>query len=739
MAGEQHGMSVPVLHKMSSECSTDSGKVRLYLDMAEAYIIRPGMTATDFDSAAMYLKRAVSLNILPKNPRWEARSYFLYSKAYREKGLAKEGRVAITRAIEILATADSPNDFGDALMENGNYYSIATESQLEAKIHLYDSAAAQYHKAGNMPAEAYALKMSGDCYHCWGKYDEALARLNKTLALYKKIGRKDLQGLYDLLGTIATGKGDYSQGMTYGFLALKTAEEQKDSSLQLCTIYNRLSITLYELGDYKQAMDFAKKSLQIANRYQDTASIIVVSSNFVTIYLMNNEPAKALELLNRIVSLYKESISKDGIWIATNMVKCYVQLKQYDKAATFVPGLLSASSKMTKYSYYQSLIYSTLIRYYEEVKQFDKAAQLCALQAEVCKRIGQTNGLAQNYLCWFRADSAMGNYPAAIQHYKQYKIVNDSLFKVSKAGEMAKLQVQYDFDQKNKDITLKQQSIELLTREGLLQRAALKEARLTRNIIVFGALMLLLMLILSYNRYQLKQQTNKRLQLKQDEISKQNHALQQLINAQDKLLDEKEWLVKEIHHRVRNNLQIVMSLLNTQAAYLHDADALEAISESRYRMQAISLIHQKLYLSGNMALIDMQNYIRELTTYLKDDLGGLQHIYFDLDIAPVKLDVSQAVPVSLILNEALTNAIKYAFKKNKKGTIYAALSYTNDAQLTLRVYDDGDGFPPGFDVYTQAAMGIRLIETLTEQLEGTLEIKDEKGVFMQVSFKQQMS
>lgn len=739
MARQNYRVPVPVLQRMLAECRTDSGRVRLSLELAESYVIRPGIADKDFDSTMMYLQHAASFNIRAKDPRWEARGYFISSKAYREKGMWKEGREAVSKALSKLEILDYPEELADVLMETANYYNIEKEEELKAKIRLYERAVTQYHKAGNTQDEAYALKMLGDCYHCWGKYDEALAKLNKTLALYKQMGRKDLQGLYDLLGTIATGKGDYSLGLTYALQALKTAEEQKDSSLQLCTIYNRLSITLFELGDYKQALDCAEKSMKIAMRYKDTMSMIIVTTNFVPIYLKTNEPKKALDLMNRMVEMYKQPLSQDQVWIYTNMVKCYVELKQLDKAASYIPGLLSLSSQMTKYNYYQTLIYATLVRYYYIIRQFDKVTYYCMLQADACKRIGQINALSQNYLYWFRADSALGNFSSAIQHYKEYKVVNDSLFRVSKAGEIARLQVQYDFDQKNKDITLQQQDIELLTRQGLLQRAALNEAQLTRNIIITGAVMLLLLLILSYNRYQLKQESNKRLQLKQAEIYKQNQSLQQLIDAQDKLLEEKEWLVKEIHHRVRNNLQIVMSLLNTQAAYLHDSNALEAISESRYRMQAISLIHQKLYLSGNMALIDMQNYIRELTSYLRSDFGGLQHIYFDLDIAAVRLDVSQAVPVSLILNEALTNAIKYAFNKQEAGIIYVSFKYTDDTTLTLHVYDNGDGFPPGFDVQTQGTMGMRLIETLTEQLEGTLVIEEAPGVSVQVSFKQQMS
>src|SRR5262249_22759774 len=127
------------------------------------------------------------------------------------------------------------------------------------------------------------------------------------------------------------------------------------------------------------------------------------------------------------------------------------------------------------------------------------------------------------------------------------------------------------------------------------------------------------------------------------------------------LLKEKEWLVREIHHRVKNNLQIVMSLLNSQSAYIDNEPALTAIHDSQHRVQAMSLIHQKLYNSENLSSIEMSNYIRELAYNLRDSFNAGKHIRFNFNIESIEMDVSQAVPVGLILNEAITNSIKYAF------------------------------------------------------------------------------
>src|SRR5579872_1472485 len=130
-----------------------------------------------------------------------------------------------------------------------------------------------------------------------------------------------------------------------------------------------------------------------------------------------------------------------------------------------------------------------------------------------------------------------------------------------------------------------------------------------------------------------------------------------LLKENEKLSDEKEWLLKEIHHRVKNNLQIAMSLLNTQTFYLDNEKAVEAIRQSRNRMYAMSLIHQRLYQADNLELIHMDGYVPELIAYIEDSFASNRNIHFRTDVDPVQLDVAQAVPIGLIINEAVTNSI----------------------------------------------------------------------------------
>jgi two-component sensor histidine kinase len=225
------------------------------------------------------------------------------------------------------------------------------------------------------------------------------------------------------------------------------------------------------------------------------------------------------------------------------------------------------------------------------------------------------------------------------------------------------------------------------------------------------------------------------LELQKKIIDQQNLELQQLRLSRDNLLKEKEWLLKEIHHRVKNNLQIAMSLLNTQTYYLDNEKAVEAIRQSRNRMFVLSLIHQRLYRSDNLELIHMDHYVPELIAYIEDSFARDRNIAFIADVDPVQLDVAQAVPIGLIINEAVTNSIKYAFPYRDGGAIAIVLKYLEGGEISLKIADDGVGVKPGFDIKQTNSMGMKLIETLNEQLEGTMTIQNRNGLAIALVFK----
>jgi two-component sensor histidine kinase len=188
---------------------------------------------------------------------------------------------------------------------------------------------------------------------------------------------------------------------------------------------------------------------------------------------------------------------------------------------------------------------------------------------------------------------------------------------------------------------------------------------------------------------------------------------------------EKEWLVKELHHRVKNNLQLVMSLLNTQSHYLENEKAQAAIGQSRNRMYALSLIHQRLYQPGDLERIDMKMYVPDLIQHLHDSFPDQHHISFHLDIDAAPLDVAIAVPIGLILNESISNSLQWAFPGDRPGAVRILLRQQQG--LFLEIADDGIGLPPDHESRRQQSMGFQLMGTLVQQLEGAIIITGDNG------------
>ncbi len=200
-------------------------------------------------------------------------------------------------------------------------------------------------------------------------------------------------------------------------------------------------------------------------------------------------------------------------------------------------------------------------------------------------------------------------------------------------------------------------------------------------------------------------------------------------------LREKEVLLKEIHHRVKNNLQVISSLFRLQSRYTDDRHALEMFRESQDRVQSMALVHQKLYQSADLARIDFAEYLRSLTTsLLRSYQIDHQSITLTIMVDDLFLDIDQAIPCGLIINELVSNSLKYAFPDNRTGEIRIELRRTVDHQLMLMVHDNGIGLPPDIDLTTNKTLGLQLASTLTNQLGGSITIDRHGGTTFMILF-----
>ncbi len=199
-------------------------------------------------------------------------------------------------------------------------------------------------------------------------------------------------------------------------------------------------------------------------------------------------------------------------------------------------------------------------------------------------------------------------------------------------------------------------------------------------------------------------------------------------------LKEKEVLLKEVNHRVKNNLQIVSSLLSLQSAHIHDERDLEMFKQSQNRVKSMAFFHEMLYKSKDLSKIDISEYLRNLTAnlFISYNIDG-SAIKLNMNISEVSLDIDSIIPLGLIINELVTNSIKHAFPDKRAGVILVELSRT-DSQVTLLVSDNGIGLSRERDGGNTGSIGLQLVEALTKQLNGNLELDTSKGTVYKISF-----
>jgi two-component sensor histidine kinase len=198
-------------------------------------------------------------------------------------------------------------------------------------------------------------------------------------------------------------------------------------------------------------------------------------------------------------------------------------------------------------------------------------------------------------------------------------------------------------------------------------------------------------------------------------------------------LREKEVLLREIHHRVKNNLQVISSLLSLQSNYIEDRRMLQLFEESRNRIRSMALVHETLYSSTSLSRIDMASYVRDLTNQLVRSYAA-EHIRVQLRVDPVFLGVDTAIPCGLMLNELISNAFKHAFPGGREGDVFVELTKLGDERYLLMIQDTGTGIPVHIDLMNTTSLGLRLVDALVAQLQGRIQLDRNGGTTFTIEF-----
>ncbi|SJZ58795.1 Two-component sensor histidine kinase, contains HisKA and HATPase domains [Chitinophaga eiseniae] len=699
----------------------DTATIHRMLRVGEAFLDKPESREEDmnmgFRMAEEMESRSRKINYL----RGLGLSKLLRAKAFRESGQAEKGRTSSEQALQLLTQVGTAKEKAQAIIELGGTYSNNAKD-LPRKIALYQQGADIFLENGDELSAAQLKEFIGDLLQVNGNYTDAEQVLQEALSIYKKKGYERLQGLYSILGEAYHGSNNFVQSLRYNLLAVETAEKMNEQGPLMTTIYNRVGLNYYSVHYYDQAFDYFDKALAHARYLRDTGTVRTLLLNMSDALRHRGEYSRSLDTLSATGKLGPITESDQMVQANISYLKNYMALDAWQKAAPHYEYLKKIPEDDHEDKGVVQAVRLAIAGYLQAAGQFSKAEKYVRDYQRGMKEapgglVRQSEG---EYLA-FRADSATGNLASAITHYQRFKQLSDSVTGTNQSKQLDVLRLQFETERKDKDI-------ELLTQKSKLQEISLQKGRVFRNVIMGGIAMLLLILALLYNRYRLKKRNAFRLEKQREAINAQNELLK-------KLVDEKEWLLKEIHHRVKNNLQIIISLLNTQSRYLDNADALAAIKNSQHRMYAMSLIHQRLYHTDNLGAIDMHWYIRELTGFMQESFDTDSKITFRINSEAIQADVVQAVPLGLILNEAVSNAIKYAFPGDRRGVVEITFKKNGAQYYLLSIADDGIGLRDAFLPEESGSLGMSLMKGLAEQLEGSFHLNSTaNGVTIQVLF-----
>lgn len=239
----------------------------------------------------------------------------------------------------------------------------------------------------------------------------------------------------------------------------------------------------------------------------------------------------------------------------------------------------------------------------------------------------------------------------------------------------------------------------------------------------------------------LHEELERRVQERTAELAQTNQILQEEVRvrqcAEERLrasLQEKEVLLREIHHRVKNNLQVIATLFNLQSGAVKDRQTAELLRESQNRVKSMAIIHEKLYRAKDLARIDYEQYVHHLTSHLFRSFGMDTRVRVHITVDAVYLGIDTAIPCGLMITELVSNSLKHAFPQGREGEIHIDLRAHPDKKYVLTVQDDGVGFPSEVDHRTTSSLGLQIVHALTRQLDGTIELCRDGGTCFQITF-----
>lgn len=720
--------SVQKLKTLLAESKPDTNRVQYLIKIASHFINQQENQPANLAKALPYLEKARILSNQLETLKWKFRTLMLYARFFDKKHLRVQQASTYEKAIVIAKKTGNKHDEASVWY---SYYVHVPDTVSDYRNRTFYNRAAMAHalykEIGTSFQEKYReatlLKTMADFHLEEEKFDLAIQELYEVIALDKKFKLPDLPMAYDLLSAVYERKGELSKALNCALLSVKIAQSSHEEILD--TYLNRVGSAYEAMGKAKESISWYSKTLNGANKKDPFRFITAYAITSQMIKL--GEAKKALSILQKTWREVGNPSSGHQYFMFLAFGECYAALKRYGLAKQYFDKLLEDATLKTYSNPFQTSVFFSVSEFYFTQNKYQQALQFAEKARENQISMTLPRQIRLNEIL-YKIEVSTHRPAEAIIHLQNFHKLRDSMLSQENLNTIERLKIEFQASQKENEN-------EILRKKSQLQSQELNRIQWIKNATVAGLAFLTIVLVLIYGRFRLKKKLHETLVKKKADIDLAYAKLEVNIQQKNKLIEEKEGLIKEVHHRVKNNLQLTMSLLNSQSYYLEDLSAIEAIKESQHRLKSIALIHQKLYQTENLATINIQPYIVELIEYLKESLNDDKKISFELDILNLELDIAKAVPLGLIINEATTNIFKYAFPNIHGGKVMITLKHLQDDDYQLFIKDNGIGLAPDFNYEQSNTLGIILMKGLSTQIDGLFTMESEKGVTLSLIFK----
>lgn len=618
---------------------------------------------------------------------------------------------------------------------------------------------------------ARALKTKGVSYYFRQDFDTAIKYYQRSLRLYKKAIMPDgsvgdgfgVSAIYNNLGAICQEQGKYDESMEYHLQGISIKEEIDDQK-GLAISYTNIGNIQRAKGVYDKAIRNHMKSLKISEANHDIRLISSSYINIGVIYKEQGQYTEALEYYNKSLEILKgSSFSGNRIKTLNNIGSVATEMEDYSKSLEYYRLSLSETRELgdrrseatilgnignvyffkgdyetAKLNYTQSLeiqkeigsphgighSLNLLAAFHHEIGEFDVAIKHNLHALEIAENIGAQK-LKKDILHALYLDyKAFKKNGLALEVYEEFVVVRDELESDENKQEIIRQKYKYDYEKEAA-------AIKIRTEEKLKLLKVEREREEIKKYTLFGGLGFLLITgLVFFNRFRVTQKQKKIIEIQKADVENKNIEI-------EKSLKEKETLLKEIHHRVKNNLQVISSLLSLQADRMTDEKALKAILESQSRVKSMALVHQNLYQTDHLSDIDFQKYLEQLTGNISAmNKNGHCDVALNVNANTYSFNIETAVPLGLIVNELVSNSYKHAFSGKSRGRIIIEIGNTSNKNYYLSIKDDGNGIQGEFDIKKSKSLGLKLVTILARQLKGKVEVHQDNGTLFLIHFHQ---